>query len=652
MPCQPQHHRTQTVFFSWLRQAGLWLAACLVAGMLPGAAGAQDAPGRVGRLNYTEGVVRSQIAGQPQWSVAEYNHPLTTHDKLWLDSGARLELSTGATTWRMEGPGRIDFTTLNDTASQIHLAQGRLQWRVRDIAAGERIEVDTANLAVVVQQPGEYRLDVLDNGSATPLTRVTVLTGSLLAYGETGASMALGPQRSWTFEGRQLAQALPPGAPLRDNLDQWAAARNQLEDQSLAARYLPRDLIGYQQLDGQGEWANDATWGLLWYPRITISQWAPYRYGQWRWVEPWGWTWIDDAPWGFAPYHYGRWVLVGTRWAWVPGRYERVRPTYAPALVGFLGTPAPRPGPGLQNPGVPWVPLAPGEAWRPSRPTSPGYVGQVNRPWNNTPQPTSNRPGANAPGGYVHERPDRISTPPSRDSSRPSQPGGALRPDAPNDMAQPMPRPTRVPGSVAPESLPQEPPRPPGTARPRPELPQQVNGMTPPVPRSDADRTWREPSPRPPQPSPAQLEQQRQEQQLRLQQQERDRLLQEQQQRRDQQIRQQQEQAYQEQLQRQQMLQREQQLQREQMLREQQQRELMQREQMQREQQMREWQQRNSELQQRMPPRSEPGPMRERPGLRPQDEPQPIGPQPTSPGQQRYKGLQAPREQGHWPGVP
>ena len=25
-----------------------------------------------------------------------------------------------------------------------------------------------------------------------------------------------------------------------------------------------------------------------------------------RYVRP-GWTWVDDAPWGWAPYHYGRW---------------------------------------------------------------------------------------------------------------------------------------------------------------------------------------------------------------------------------------------------------------------------------------------------------------------------------------------------------
>src|SRR4029453_15692065 len=64
--------------------------------------------------------------------------------------------------------------------------------------------------------------------------------------------------------------------------------------------------------------------------------WAPYRSGQWRWVRPWGWTWVDQAPWGYAPFHYGRWVTIGNRWCWWPGGYY-ARPIWAPALVGFVG---------------------------------------------------------------------------------------------------------------------------------------------------------------------------------------------------------------------------------------------------------------------------------------------------------------------------
>src|SRR5207244_2091977 len=113
-------------------------------------------------------------------------------------------------------------------------------------------------------------------------------------------------------------------------------------------------------------------------PRTVATGWAPYRYGHWAWVEPWGWTWIDDAPWGFAPFHYGRWVYVGNGWAWVPGRVV-ARPVYAPALVVFVGgrnwSVAIGAGGGG---GVAWFPLAPEEPYYPAYHVSNTYVRNVN----------------------------------------------------------------------------------------------------------------------------------------------------------------------------------------------------------------------------------------------------------------------------------
>ena len=79
-----------------------------------------------------------------------------------------------------------------------------------------------------------------------------------------------------------------------------------------------------------------AGYGNVWTPAGVASDWAPYRYGHWVWVEPWGWTWVEDEPWGFAPFHYGRWAYAQHSWCWVPGPVV-VRPVYSPALVAFVG---------------------------------------------------------------------------------------------------------------------------------------------------------------------------------------------------------------------------------------------------------------------------------------------------------------------------
>src|SRR5262249_18744748 len=134
----------------------------------------------------------------------------------------------------------------------------------------------------------------------------------------------------------QVAGDVLAGAP-PDPWDQWCSTRDNRAEQSLrtAETYVPPDMIGAEDLGQYGGWRNKPSYGPVWGPPSVGVDWAPYRYGHWAYVMPWGWTWIDDAPWGFAPFHYGRWVRAGWGWVWVPG--QRVRPVYAPALVAWVG---------------------------------------------------------------------------------------------------------------------------------------------------------------------------------------------------------------------------------------------------------------------------------------------------------------------------
>lgn len=359
------------------RRAAGWLlgVALLVAGT---SAGAQtDPPGRVASLNFHQGTVSFSPAGDDSWYDAVPNRPLTTGDRLWTDANARAELHVGSAAVRLDDRTELDLSELDDDTARLTSMQGSLQVRVRDDLSGQRFEIDTGNLAAVIEAPGEYRIDV-DPDSGT--TRVAVASGAVTLYGESGESAGLGAHQQLTVSGRNLEEA--NGAATRSSgaFDAWVAERDRLEDQSVSARYVPRDVIGYQQLDNYGDWQNDPNYGSVWYPRDVDVDWAPYQDGQWVDVAPWGWTWIDAAPWGFAPSHYGRWAHIGPRWGWVPGRPGR-RPVYAPALVGFIGgagANAALPIGGGRS-GVGWFPLAPGEAWRPGYRTSQRYIDEANR---------------------------------------------------------------------------------------------------------------------------------------------------------------------------------------------------------------------------------------------------------------------------------
>jgi hypothetical protein len=338
----------------------------------------EDPPGRVANLSWRDGGVVFAPAGEDEWTDLPVNRPLTRGDRLWTDRGARAELHLGSATMQVGSESHLGFTELDDDAAQMILMQGTLNARVRELETGENFEIDTPNLAMRASQPGDYRVDVSGDG----ITRVIVRSGLATVYGDGGHSLRLGPGQEISVSGRTLAQVADPFGG-RDAFDQWVAERNQREDQSVAARHIPRSVIGYSQLDAYGSWDTVPEYGAVWYPRVTVANWAPYRHGHWSWIEPWGWTWIDDAPWGFAPFHYGRWAQIGPRWAWVPGRFER-RPAYAPALVVFLGGSSGGTHWSLSvgsGPGVAWYPLAPGEAWRPSYRHSSTYLTRLNRDW-------------------------------------------------------------------------------------------------------------------------------------------------------------------------------------------------------------------------------------------------------------------------------
>ena len=135
--------------------------------------------------------------------------------------------------------------------------------------------------------------------------------------------------------------------------------------------------------------------------------WAPYRYGQWRWVRPWGWTWVDQSPWGYAPFHYGRWVTIGSRWCWWPGGYY-ARPVWAPALVGFVGGSNLSVSVGFGGPVVGWYPLAPWHRYRPHYAHNNTYVTIIN-------QTIINNPPRGVPPHRNHEGATMVPGPRFRD---------------------------------------------------------------------------------------------------------------------------------------------------------------------------------------------------------------------------------------------
>ena len=333
---------------------------------------ADDPPARVGRLDYSEGSISFRPAGEDDWVTAVPNRPMVTGDDLWADEDSRAEVHVGSTAIRLGPKTGITFLALDDRTTQIRLAQGSLILRVRHLDDDDSYEVDTPNLAFTLLQPGEYRLDVSEDGSQT-ITSVWHGRGRVTGGGFTYTVIA---NQSATFTGDQQHLNYDLGqVAQQDDFDSWAFARDDREDRADSANYVSREMTGYEDLDEYGDWSYVAGYGPCWHPRVVVAGWAPYRFGHWVYVGPWGWTWVEDEPWGFAPFHYGRWAYVNSGWFWVPGPVV-VRPVWAPALVAFVGG-----GPGFHfsaGVGVGWFPLAPGEVYVPGYHVSRAYVNNVN----------------------------------------------------------------------------------------------------------------------------------------------------------------------------------------------------------------------------------------------------------------------------------
>jgi hypothetical protein len=365
--------RTLAVLMSGLA-AGALLCALGAGGAARAAeADPKDPPGRVGRIVDVQGNVSRYDHEEDRWSDAERNRPLTGGDRVSTAGGARAELRVGSTTLRLGAGTEIEVLRLDDERMAFQLHSGAVALRVRTREQAAELEVVTAEARLLPLRPGHYRIDRQNE--------------TTFAGGWRGELRVDDGRRLTATAGQRIELFRDKGGELRnvwrgmpdDAFGSWVTAEDQRDERQAAARseYVSPEMTGAEDLDRWGAWDRHPDYGPIWYPREVSAGWAPYRQGRWAWVSPWGWTWVDEARWGFAPFHYGRWVYWGNRWGWSPGTYV-ARPVYAPALVAWVGGPSFSVSVNIGGPAVGWVPLAPREHYVPAYRVSPVYIDRVN----------------------------------------------------------------------------------------------------------------------------------------------------------------------------------------------------------------------------------------------------------------------------------
>jgi hypothetical protein len=474
----------------WIRErARAWFVKTLVVVLGSAAAAAyaktentdaqEDPPARVGRLSYVSGpVTLTDLQGQyPEAAIV--NWPITSDDRLTTGRLGRAEIRIGSTAIRVDDDSVVDFLRIDDATIQVVVQRGSVALRLRNREKLGEIDLLTPRERIALEDVGRYRIDVDRNNGITSVStfvghaRVTVdQTSFVVRSGQRGEISGQPP----VFH---VIAAVP------DSFDDWVATRDRRDDASQSARYVSPETTGIESLDEYGEWRTVETYGAVWYPRSVFVGWAPYRYGRWAYIAPWGWTWIDDAPWGFAPFHYGRWVFVGGAWGWAPGVYV-ARPVYAPALVAWYGYPGTSVSISI-GASVGWFPLGPGEVFIPGYRCSRRYINGVNYTHVTN---IVNVTVINPPAHYRYRKPDYSTWVPG-DTLRRNQPVHRVVQPAPRDWAHrpALPRPNvDAPLAGRRTTMPVPVPRNVVTEQPRPLTPDQATPGRRDAPRPDSPR--------------------------------------------------------------------------------------------------------------------------------------------------------------------
>lgn len=290
----------------------------------------------IGRVSATAGTVQYH-ATEGAWSDALVNEPVAAGTSLRTGPNAQSEFHLPGARVALAPASELYLLRADLGALQIVLSAGRVGVHL-DAAAAKTVEIDLPAGGAWLVAPGDY--DISAGDARTPAA-IEVFAGKARLGGG--------------LDERYLSAATA------DWFSDWW--RSQGDTADLTDPHPWPDVAGIAALGDAGRWELDPAFGNVWYPSGVAADWSPYRDGEWRFVAPWGWTWVDNEPWGFAPSHYGRWARIEGHWGWVPGK-KLTAGDYSPGAVAFLGTPGiglSRPGDLGAMPAVAWFPLAPDE---------------------------------------------------------------------------------------------------------------------------------------------------------------------------------------------------------------------------------------------------------------------------------------------------
>jgi hypothetical protein len=271
-------------------------------------------------VSIIDGAAQIERDGQAEPAVA--NVPLIDGDRLRTQSGRVEVVFPDGSILHVD-----QFTTVDLLARDlVRLVEGRIVLLVTgtdDPARAVRYQVDAPAASVQTNAPGEYRVALVGDG-----VELAVVSGAASFATDAGSIPVRAGERSVARPGEYPGSPQSFNSARSDAFDRWSSEQRDGRLGQVSSRYLPRELRYYSgTFDRYGSWANDDTYGNVWYP-AAAADWRPYTDGYWGSYPGYGSVWIGADRWSWPTHHFGRWGISLTgRWFWIPAR------TWGPAWV-------------------------------------------------------------------------------------------------------------------------------------------------------------------------------------------------------------------------------------------------------------------------------------------------------------------------------
>jgi hypothetical protein len=311
--------------------------------------------GEYGRIRYLESGATIIRGFSSDYSPAEVegnvNSPIYPEDTLRTASRERVEIQLArGSVVRLDEGSELTFQALPDPYAEFQdntvlgLHQGAVRIHAL-VEENEEFRIDTPAGSIYLLNDADVRVEIGSDGR----TVVSTYRGVTELAADGGSVLVRGGMTATAYSGTYPDEPRPFNTMSGDRFDRWVEDREAtylatdryLDEDERREVYaeLPSEVRPYYgELSSHGRWVHVNDYGWCWYPAAVRSGWRPYVEGYWHY-GPSGYFWVSNEPWGWAPYHYGRWDWVaGIGWCWIPGRVfggAWVSWSWGPTYVGW-----------------------------------------------------------------------------------------------------------------------------------------------------------------------------------------------------------------------------------------------------------------------------------------------------------------------------